>query len=57
MLFAAMEEEVREYIRVVAVENTQEGCRKILITAVSANNEVLFHWCMLTAGSPCRNCL
>ena len=49
MLLAAMEEEVREHFRVGAVENTQEGCRKRLITAVSTNNKVLFHCCMLTA--------
>ena len=49
MLLAAMEEEVREHFRVGAVENTQEGCRKILITAVRASDKVLFHCFMLTA--------
>ena len=51
MLLATMEEEVREHFLVGAVDNTQEGCRKrlIIITDVSSNNKVLFHWCMLTA--------
>ena len=44
MLFAAMEEEVRKHI-----EDSQEGCRDILFTVISSNNEVLFHWCLLTA--------
>ena len=49
MLLAAMEEKVRENFRVGAVENTQERCRKILITAVSAKDKVLYNCCMLTA--------
>ena len=59
MLFAAIEEEVREHIRVGAVENTQEGCRKILITAVSTNDKVfilLVHADSRDRGTPCRNC-
>ena len=46
MLFAAMEEEVRKHI-----EDSQEGCRDILFTVISSNDEVLFHWCLLTADT------
>ena len=51
MLFAAMEEEVREHFGVGAIEDAQEGCKDRLFTAVSNNDEVLFHWCLLTAES------
>ena len=51
MLFAAMEEEVREHFQVGAIEDAKEGCRERLYTAVSSNDEVLFHWCLLTAES------
>ena len=46
MLF---EEEVREHFRFGALEDSKERCRERLTTALSSNNEVLFHWCMLTA--------
>ena len=49
MLFAAIEEEVREHFRFCALEDSKERCRERLTTAVSSNDEVLFHWCMLTA--------
>ena len=47
MLFSAMEEEVREHFR--AVDLSQEGRSERLTSAVTSNDEVLFHWCMLTA--------
>ena len=43
MLFVA---EVREHFRFGA---SKERCRERLTTALSSNDEVLFHWCMLTA--------
>ena len=49
MLFVAMEEEVREHFRFGALEDSKERCRERLTTALSSNDEVLFHWCMLTA--------
>ena len=48
MLFAAMEEEVREHFRFGALEDSKERCREQLTTAVTRSDEVLFHWCMLT---------
>ena len=49
MLFAAMEEEVREHFRVGCIEVAKERCREKLTDAVRNNEDVLFHWCMLTA--------
>ena len=49
MLFVAMEEEVREHFRFGALEDSKERCRERLTTALSSNDEILFHWCMLTA--------
>ena len=49
MLFASMEEEVREHVRFGALKDSKERCRERITTAVSSNDEVLFHWCMLTA--------
>ena len=46
MLF---EEEVREHFRFGALEDSKERCRERLTTALSSNDEVLLHWCMLTA--------
>lgn len=51
MLFAAMEEEVREHFQVGAIEVAKEGRRERLTDAVSNNDDVLFHWCLLTAES------
>ena len=42
MILVAMEEEDREHFQVGAVENTQGGCRKRLITAVSTDGKVFF---------------
>ena len=50
-LFAAMEEEVREHFQVGAIEVAKEGRREKLTDAVSNNDDVLFHWCLLTAES------
>ena len=51
MLFAAMGEEIREHFRVGAIEDAKEGCRERLCTAVSSNDEVLFHWCLVRTQS------
>ena len=50
MLFAAMEEEVREHFQVGGME-VGKRYRQRLIDAVCNNEDVLFHWCMLTAES------
>ena len=56
MLFASMEEEVREHLQ---VGNMKEGFKEEVTIAVSANDDVLFHWCILTAEVAevhCQNC-
>ena len=49
MLFAAMEEEVREHFQIGHVRDVKDGFGERVTVAVSTNEEVLFHWCMLTA--------
>ena len=51
MLFSAMEEEVREHFQMGFVRDMKDGCKERITTAVKSNDEVLFHWCMLTAES------
>ena len=41
----------REHFRVGAIEVAKEGCRARLTDAISNNDDVLFHWCLLTAES------
>ena len=48
MLFVAMEEEVWEHFQVGCIE-VAERCKEKLNDAVCTNEDVLFHWCMLTA--------
>ena len=49
MLFASMEEEVREHFQTGHVRHMKDGFKERVSIAVSTNDEVLFHWCMLTA--------
>ena len=51
MLFYAMEEEVREYFRLQKISQLVEGSREPIEECVLENKEVLFQWCMLTAGA------
>ena len=51
MLFSAMEEEVREHFQMGCMRDITDGCKEKIMTAIKTNNEVLFHWCMLTAES------
>ena len=47
MLFSAMEEEVREHFQMGYVRDMKEDCKE-KITAAVKDDDVLFHWCMLT---------
>ena len=49
MLFCAMEEVVREYLHANKVHHMTEGFKSTVVKAIMENEEVLFHWCMLTA--------
>ena len=51
MLFCAMEEVVREYLHSNKVHHMTEGFKSTVVKAIMENEEVLFHWCMLTAES------
>ena len=48
MLFSAMEEEVREHFQMSYVRDMKEDCKEKITAAVKDNDDVLFHWCMLT---------
>ena len=58
ILFAAMEEEVRDHFQVGAVENTQEGCRKTNYCCKRQRQSfiLLVHADSRDQGSPCKNC-
>ena len=49
MLFCAMEEVVREYLHANKVAHMTEGFKTTVVKAIMESEEVLFHWCMLTA--------
>ena len=49
MLFTAMECEVRDHFHVDKLEAMKDGYKDKITLAVTNNDEVLFHWCMLTA--------
>ena len=49
MQFASMEEEVREHFQTGRVRHMKDGFKERVSVVMSTNDEVLFHWCMLTA--------
>ena len=49
MLFCAMEEVVRQYLHTNKIGEMTEGFKTTMVSAVTENEVVLFHWCMLTA--------
>ena len=59
MLFASMEEEVREHVRFGALKDSKERCRERITTAVSSNDEVFVSLVYVNSrdrGNPCTNC-
>ena len=48
MLFCAMEDELRQHLQKRRVQEMTEGFKDGVCRAISDNEEVLFHWCMLT---------
>ena len=51
MLFSAMEEEVRSHFHINKVQEMTKGYKETIISAIMDNDNVLFHWCMLTADT------
>ena len=51
MLFSAMEEEVRSHFHTNKVQEMTKGYKETIISAIMDNDDVLFHWCMLTADT------
>ena len=49
MLFCAMEEVVREYLHVNNVSGMTEEFKVTVVSAMTESEDVLFHWCMLSA--------
>ena len=48
MLFSAMEEEIRCHFHASKVQEMTEGCKGAITHSVLANDDVLFHWCLLS---------
>ena len=51
MLFCAMEEEVRRHFHLAKVSKLVEGSRDTVEESVLDNEDVLFHWCLLTTDT------
>ena len=49
MLFYAMEEEVRHHIRMTKASQMSDGYRQEVVESIVSNNDLAFHWCMLSA--------
>ena len=49
MLFCAMEGVVREYLHANNVSGMTEGFKATVVSAMTESEEVLFHWCVLSA--------
>ena len=50
LLFCAMEEEVRVHFRMQKVEELTNHSKKHIEISILDNENVLFHWCILSAG-------
>jgi len=49
ILFYVMEEEVRHHIRMAKASQMSDGYRQKVVESIVSNNDLAFHWCMLSA--------
>ena len=56
MLICAMEEVVWEHLHANKVHSMTEGYKTAVVSTVKQNEEVQFHWCMLTADAMAPEC-
>ena len=49
MLFCAMEEEFRHHFRLSNMSQLADGLRDEVVASITCNEDVVFHWCMLSS--------
>jgi len=47
LLFCAIEEELRSFLKVSALKELSAGMKKAIVAAITGSDDVAFYWCML----------